>query len=509
MTRMQEHTVGDVVADRFELLARLGAGGMGTVWRARDLVLEREVALKQMRSADEDASRSAAARYRVLREARALARIDHPNVVSVHEILDQWPHPWLVMEVVEGRSLQEVLEDGPLAPGRAARIGLDVLGALDAAHAAGILHRDVKPGNVLIRPDGSAVLTDFGIATLQGSQTLTAPGDIIGSPEYMAPERLRGSVAGPASDLWSLGVLLYVCVEGANPLQRDSVWETMRAICDEQLPSPPKAGPLATAIDALLAHDPEGRPDAPRLAAMLRAVAGDDGPEAMSAAETVVVDRGTAAAVSEVRTAVVGHPPVLVPTPTLLEAPGQGAVAAGRAARVPTPRGDVRAPRRRRRLTLGLAAVAVVAVVASAVAFALPGSDGTAGDTQPTPVAEAHGSWIAQLAQIPHTTDPDERDQELTALQQQVPGASLVDSDNWASLPSGYWIVRAPGEFANGYDALAYCAKATEEQCSGRYLSDNSADRAYHCQAQPAPNPVACRRLDDHASPAATTVKKS
>ncbi|MFG2844091.1 protein kinase [Kitasatospora sp. NPDC048296] len=504
MTRMREHSVGDVVAERFELLARLGAGGMGTVWRARDLLLEREVALKEMRSpATEDPGRSLHTRERVLREARALARVDDPNVVAVHEVLDQQPHPWLVMELIVGHSLHEILRNGPLTPVQAARIGLDVLGALRASHAAGILHRDVKPGNVLIRPDGSAVLTDFGIATIQGSQTLTMAGDIVGSPEYMAPERIRGDLVGPASDLWSLGMLLYVCVEGGNPVQRDSVWPTLLAVCEQPPPSPSQAGPLAPVLEALLAQEPADRPDAPRLAVLLEAVACSEANVAGSEANTIVIAR----------------PPTFVETPTLVAIPSEDpATEHPLTASEPAPR------RGRRRLPIVLAGVAGAAVAATA-AFALPslghGPAGTApspgsgptspgsgptspgsGPTSPGsgPASPGSGDWIAQLSEIPHTTDSDERDQELAALQQQVPGATLVDSDNWASLPSGYWIVRAPGEFASGYEALAYCAKYGPDQCSGRYLSNNRADRSYLCEAAPAPDPATCRRPDDRAA---------
>ncbi|GAB7184701.1 protein kinase [Kitasatospora sp. Ki12] len=326
MTQVRAHSVGDLVAGRFELLARLGAGGMGTVWRAHDLLLEREVAVKEMRSpavsatgspAEEDPSRAVHTRARVLREARALARVKHPNVVTVHEVLDQEPCPWLVMELVTGRSLDAVLRDGRLGPVRAARIGLDLLGALQAAHAAGVLHRDVKPGNVLIRQDGTAALTDFGIAALQGWQTLTAPGDIVGSPEYMAPERIRGGAVGPASDLWSLGMLLYVCVDGDNPVRRDSVWQTLLAVCDLPIPAPPaEAGPLAEVIGALLARRPEDRPSATRLAGLLAAVA-------ESEARTITITRQ--------------------PTPTLVEGPAEAA------AELPAPAppgGPARAPAR-------------------------------------------------------------------------------------------------------------------------------------------------------------------
>ena len=260
---------GDMVDGRFELLERLGSGGMGTVWRARDSVLHREVALKAVRH---DAAASDAVHERVLREARALARISHPNVVMIHHIVDDDPHPWLVMELVEGVSLQERLDDGPLRPSEAARLGRQVLAALRAADAAGIQHRDVKPANILLRADGSAVLTDFGIAALQGSTALTATGELIGSPEYIAPERIRGNDDDPASDLWSLGLVLYVCVEGVSPLRRGTTLATLAAVLDEAVPPPVRSGPLAPVLQALLVRDPAARPDAARLDVMLAQV---------------------------------------------------------------------------------------------------------------------------------------------------------------------------------------------------------------------------------------------
>ncbi|MFJ2865564.1 serine/threonine-protein kinase [Kitasatospora sp. NPDC087314] len=488
MTPIREYSIGDIVAERFELLARLGAGAMGTVWLARDLVLEREVALKEIRSATDDARRSAAMRHRVLREARALARIDHANVVAVHEVLDQPPHLWVVMEAVEGRSLHEVLRDGPLTPTRAARIGLDVLAALQSAHAAGVLHRDVKPGNVLIRPDGSAVLTDFGIASLTDSHTLTEPGDIIGSPEYMAPERINDGLVGPASDLWSLGMLLYVCVEGEHPLKHDTVWQTLLAVCEQPVPSPSKAGPLSAVIDALLSRQPEERPSPARLAALLGAAAEPGRKATQSEANTVVLPRAPA------RTPL--NTPTLVQTPTLM-ARSVGHLPADRspARSAPTSRHE------RRRLLLILAIVAGTAVVA-ATTFTLLGSGNRAADTGPSFVAGQAGGWIAQLTEIPHTTDADERDEELTAIQQQVPGATLLDGDKWASLTPGQWIVRAPGDFTGGYEALAFCAAHGTEHCSGRYLSTDSADRGYLCEAGAPPNSTACRRPDDRGGAA-------
>ncbi|MEU0569488.1 serine/threonine-protein kinase [Nonomuraea sp. NPDC005983] len=280
-------TPGRMVIDgRFELLEQLGSGGMGTVWRAYDLALQREVALKEVRASgpeEQDPGRARMLRERVLREARALARLHHPNVVTIHHIVDapNMPHPWIVMELVRGRSLQDLLARGPLPPAEAARLGRGILAALRTAHAAGICHRDVKPANVLLRPDGSPVLTDFGIAALHDSPGLTASGDVVGSPEYIAPERLRGQEGNPASDLWSLGMLLYVAVEGRHPMRRDTPIATLAAVLNGQLPPPRQAGPLTNVLRALLVPDPAARPQAAELDWMLAQASGQ-----ISAADT-------------------------------------------------------------------------------------------------------------------------------------------------------------------------------------------------------------------------------
>ncbi len=263
---------GQLIDGRFELLARLGGGGMGLVWRARDTMLQREVALKEVRPPDPamlaaDPAAAHELRERVLREAQALARLQHPNVVTIHHIVDnaELAHPWLVMELVTGGSLHDRITRGPLPPQEAARIGRGLLSALTAAHAAGIQHRDVKPGNVLLRPDGTPVLTDFGIAALSESTSLTATGALIGSPEYIAPERIRGHEGDPASDLWSLGMTLYVAVEGHHPLRRANSIATLAAVLDQPLPPPVRSGPLGPTLTALLSRDPAERPDAARL----------------------------------------------------------------------------------------------------------------------------------------------------------------------------------------------------------------------------------------------------
>ncbi|MFI8181227.1 serine/threonine protein kinase [Actinacidiphila glaucinigra] len=265
-----------LIDGRFELLERLGGGGMGLVWRARDTALHREVALKEVRPpdpdlADSDPEVAAKLRERVLREARALARAHHPNVAMIHHIVDRTdlPHPWLVMELVTGGSLQDRLARGPLTPPEAAAVGRGVLAGLRAAHAVGVHHRDVKPANVLLRPDMTPVLTDFGIATLRDSTRLTTTGGLIGSPEYIAPERIRGEEGNPASDLWSLGMLLYVAVEGVHPLRRETGIATLVAVLDEPLPPPVRSGPLAPVLTALLVRDAAARPGAEELDRML------------------------------------------------------------------------------------------------------------------------------------------------------------------------------------------------------------------------------------------------
>ncbi|MEU6464536.1 serine/threonine-protein kinase [Streptomyces sp. NPDC046976] len=262
---------GPLIAGRYRLTARLGRGGMGTVWRARDETVDREVAVKEPRIPDHLPERERANAFeRMRREARAAARLDHPAVVNVHDVAVVDGRPWLVMELVHGRTLGDVLDEGTLDAREAARIGLEVLGALEAAHAAGVLHRDVKPDNVLLGRHGRVVLTDFGIARIEGDTRLTDTGGFVGSPEYVAPERVLGQLPGPASDLWSLGVLLYTATEGVSPFRRSNTPATLQSVLNAS-PAPPTAagGPLAEAIDGLLHKDPARRPSAQRVRELL------------------------------------------------------------------------------------------------------------------------------------------------------------------------------------------------------------------------------------------------
>ncbi|MFE7456764.1 protein kinase [Streptomyces sp. NPDC057554] len=267
---------GRVIDGRFTLVERLGSGGMGMVWRARDEALHRDVALKEVRPPDPalaeyDPEGARTLRARVLREARALARLDHPNVVTVHHIIDPGEdgYPWIVMELVAGSSLQDRLAEGPMEPAEAAELGRGILSALNAAHASGIQHRDVKPANVLLRTDGRPVLTDFGIAAIRESTSLTMTGALIGSPDYIAPERIRGTEGDPSSDLWSLGMMLYVAVEGHHPLRKATTLATLAAVLDEDVPPPVRAGALTPVLKALLTRDIPARPDAATLDRML------------------------------------------------------------------------------------------------------------------------------------------------------------------------------------------------------------------------------------------------
>ncbi|HEX2312468.1 MAG TPA: serine/threonine-protein kinase, partial [Thermomonospora sp.] len=274
-TRPEAAHEGRRIAGRYRLEALLGRGGMGAVWRARDEMLDREVAVKEVMVRHElsDAEQEAV-RERTLREARATARLSHPGIVTVHDVVDEDGRPWIVMELIRARSLQQILdEEGPLPPARVADIGRQTAAALRAAHAVGILHRDVKPANVLITDEGRAVLTDFGIARVVGDATLTRTGLLVGSPAYMPPERAKGEPATPASDLWSLGATLYAACEGRPPHDRSEVMAVLAAVMTEDPPPPRNAGPLTPVLGGLLLRDPVLRLTAPQAEQALAQVA--------------------------------------------------------------------------------------------------------------------------------------------------------------------------------------------------------------------------------------------
>ncbi|MFF8671217.1 protein kinase [Streptomyces sp. NPDC015242] len=322
---------GRLVGGRYRLVERIGSGGSSTVWRAHDESAQREVAVKQPRlpGAPQDEEHRRAA-HRLHREARAAARVDHPAAVTILDVVvepeqpGERPRPlgpdeldatelldglpWIVMELVPGESLHDTLRRGPLEPREAARIGLHLLGALRAAHAVGIVHRDVTPANVLLGPHRRVVLTDFGIAPAQGDEAPTARGERAATPRLVAPERLSGRIAGPASDLWSLGVLLYAAVEGSAPFRPTGSGEPLAAILAAEPPEPHRAGPLGPLLARLLVPDPERRPDAEEVAKELEAVAAPAAPAAaVPPAVAAAVPPAAAAAVPP--TAVEAIPP--------------------------------------------------------------------------------------------------------------------------------------------------------------------------------------------------------
>jgi hypothetical protein len=265
-----------VLAGRYRLAAPLGRGGMGTVWRAHDTVLGRDVAVKELSLPRGIAAEHRAALCeRAIREARVSAGLKHRSIIRVHDVIAEDDRPWIVMELLVGRPLDEA---GPLPPRRVAEIGLAVLSALGAAHAQGVLHRDVKPGNIFLCDDGRVVLADFGIASLDGDPSLTASGGLVGSPGYIAPERLRGERGGPPSDLWSLGAALYRGAEGRPAFDRRTPVGLLGAVLTQE-PRPPRlAGPLGPVLLAMLTKDPARRPPADVAETWLRSVAGDETP---------------------------------------------------------------------------------------------------------------------------------------------------------------------------------------------------------------------------------------
>lgn len=316
--------IGSMIGDRYRLAERLGYGGMGTVWKAHDEAMDRDVAIKEPRSPAHLTPRQQETLFaRMQREARAAARIDHPSVVDIYDVVLVDSRPWIVMELVRGESLASHLDEGSLPPAEVARITLPVLEALGAAHEKGILHRDVKPENVMLGPFGRVVLTDFGIAQIEGERGLTETGGFIGSPGYFSPERVLGDKPGPASDLFSLGVLMYTAVEGFHPFMRGTNAATLHAVASATPQPPAKAGELGPLILQLLAKEPQARPDVEQVAAVLKRVAGQPTAPSPAPGGPTRADRPTrprrrrmgyalAAAVLAVATAVGGW---LLPSP--------------------------------------------------------------------------------------------------------------------------------------------------------------------------------------------------
>ena len=343
-----------VIAERYVLHAELGRGGMGIVWRAEDRVIGRAVAVKEMRlGEDVTVAERAEFEQRILREARTAGRLNDPAVVTVFDVVHDNGSVFIVMELVEAPTLaQLVRRTGPLSAHAVADVGRQVLSALEAAHEAGIVHRDVKPSNIMVGGTGRAKLTDFGIAQAADDPTLTKTGAVIGSPAYLAPERLSGHEASPASDLWSLGAVLYFAIEGKAAFERDTTAATFGAVLNEVPYLTNAQGPLAAAVSGMLASAPAGRLTASQVRTLLDAVIADPG-RAMTAQGTMLMSP------TGVATATLGAP----------EDPDPGSPA-GTASPVP--------PKRSRAKAAG-AFAATVLVAAAVAGFAAYGAGSSSG----------------------------------------------------------------------------------------------------------------------------------
>ncbi|MFE5404169.1 serine/threonine-protein kinase [Streptomyces sp. NPDC056580] len=388
---------GLLIAGRYRLADSIGSGGMGRVWRAHDEVLHRQVAVKELTAAlYVSESDRAVLLARTRAEARAAARINHSAVVTVHDVLEHDGRPWIVMELVEGHSLADaVKERGRIEPSEAARIGLWVLRALRAAHSAGVLHRDVKPGNVLLGRDGRVLLTDFGIAQIEGDSTITRTGEVVGSVDYLAPERVRGHDPGPSSDLWALGATLYTAVEGRSPFRRTSPLSTMQAVVEEEAEEPRNAGPLGPVIAALLHKEPALRPGAADAEHMLAEAAQGRRPHTTQAFVPAQGSGGHTGGTGSTDYGPAGYPSGGTTRGHVPGAPTAGGRSMTRATAVaPVPAGPPGRPRRTLRTLALVVAVAAVLGGGAAVAFQQWGgterNTGTSGGTdQVTPSSSA------------------------------------------------------------------------------------------------------------------------
>lgn len=269
-----------VLAGRYRLGPLLGQGGMGRVWEGTDELLGRDVAIKELTVPPGVGENERSELHtRMIREARTAAKLSHPSIVTIYDAIEVDGRPWIIMELVRAKSLSELIgEHGTLPCDQVAGYARQLVDALVVAHARGVVHRDVKPGNVLITPGGRVVLTDFGIAVLDGDSTLTRTGVLVGSPAYLAPEVARGQTARPPADLWSLGTTIYAALTGRSPFHRDAPLATLTAIISEDPPIPESAGALRPVLEGLLRKDPQQRMTAAQAAQVLRKIAAGTAP---------------------------------------------------------------------------------------------------------------------------------------------------------------------------------------------------------------------------------------
>jgi serine/threonine protein kinase len=416
------HAQTRLIGDRYRLDEAIGRGGMGTVWRGHDEVLGRPVAIKEVRFPPELGEQEQAdLRQRTLREARATASLSHPNVVTTYDVVEEDGLPYIVMELLDARSLSDILrEDGPLPPHRVAQIGLEMLGALEVSHRMGVVHRDVKPGNVLMSKDGRAILTDFGIATMAGDPALTSTGVVLGSPAYMSPERARGLKPGPEADLWSLGATLYSAAEGRPPYDGDNALGTLTSVVSDPVEPPRVGGPLAEAILGLLAKEPAERMSIPQTRTLLEKAAVDRSGIAPATTVAAAADLDRASRTEALPVAAAAPPPPADVAPPPL----------WRDVDDPPPSG-----RPRSSAWVGIALLAVLAVLAG-LGWAAMRDDPTG-----TPAADPTTSQSTK--QTPSTSAP-----ETSAPQDTQP----------AGVPDGYTLYEDPTGFSvavpDGWDPV-------------------------------------------------------
>ncbi|MFG2343637.1 protein kinase domain-containing protein [Streptomyces phaeochromogenes] len=419
---------GRLIAGRYRLIERIGRGGMGTVWRAEDEVLGREIALKRLHAQQHLSEDELATVYeRTRREARSAARITHPNVVVVHDVLDDEGLPCIVMEYVHGTTLGALLKGGgALPPGEAARVGLGMVAALRAAHAAGVLHRDVKPGNVLLGGNGRVVLTDFGIAMATGTSTLTKTGEIIGSIDYIAPERMKGHKPGPSADLWALGATLFQSVEGRPPFRRATAMETAYAIAVDPLAPLRAAGPLELLIEMLLAKDPDERPSAEETERALRVVASEAPGATRGTATGGTTEGAWASAVTGRATATVAATGPTTSAGATLTDSGSGSVSSapigGGGGGVGVGGGDGRRGRKRRPLLWSAAAVTLAAAAVAGGLYAMTSDNGGHG---------GNGGKGSATATSPTASEPTPVPAGFRLVREKVLGATFPVPEGW------------------------------------------------------------------------------
>jgi len=485
---------GRLLAGRYRLSEVIGHGGMGVVWRARDELLNRDVAVKEIVwPANLTEHERQSAYRRATREAQMAARLNHPNVVRIYDIVEEDGHPWIVMEFLPYRSLRDIVRDeGPLTPPQAAKVGLGILAALRAAHAEGVEHRDVKPANVLIGPGDRVVLTDFGIARPADTTTLTTAGILIGSPSYIAPERARGGPSGSPGDLWGLGASLYAAVEGHPPFEREHVLAILTAVVTDDPEPATHAGPLWPVITGLLRKNPDERLDAAETDHLLRCIAAPAPaePAASEPAPTAAfpVDAPTGVAAAEPAPAepvpaepVPAEPDAPVPETVPAESvPAESVVAepAPSALGEPPVSSGSRRSRSPRAAVIGAAALAVIAAGVTALALVLTSSPQR--QTASPPIGTRSSS---SASQHPSSGTPSSSGSPSTS-------ATANPGTGNGAIPAGFYRLTNSTGFSigvpNGWQIshVGHYVYITDPNNSGIFLLIDQSDN-------PKPNPLA------------------